>query len=105
MTPNHPAEKDRADVIHQRVLIVDDLGFIRTTLVRLLTRIGVAEIKTAKDGAAALGLIESGAVDCVVSDFRIQPVNGLQLLQKIRRGATAGPRDRPGTVVPGPTRD
>src|SRR3546814_11289513 len=101
MTPNHPAEKDRADVIHKRVLIVDDLGFIRTTLVRLLNRIGVAEIKTAKDGAAALCLLESGAGECVVSDCRMHPVNGLQLLQQSRYGANAGTGDPQGHPVTG----
>lgn len=98
--PRHDAAQiaQRAEVC---LLIVDDSGFIRLMLTRLLARLGYTQARLASDGLEALKLVAAGQVNCVISDVRMQPLNGLQMLQQIRAGDTMADRGLPFLLVTG----
>jgi len=67
-----------------RILVVDDSNPHRRLLTALFNRAG-HEVVTAPDGVAALALLETQAVDAVVSDVRMPRMDGFQLCRTIRR--------------------
>lgn len=66
-----------------RILIVDDEEKIRVILRIMLTAAG-HQIGEAASGEAALALLEREAVDLVISDMRMDGMDGLELLGAIR---------------------
>jgi DNA-binding NtrC family response regulator len=68
-------------VSKQQVLIVDDDSEMRALLTDLLVDEGY-EVHQASDGAAALALIDERRVDLVVSDIRMQGMDGMALLRE-----------------------
>jgi two-component system, chemotaxis family, chemotaxis protein CheY len=69
-----------------RVLLVDDKPFIRSLVNSMLLQAGVRHITQAGNGEEAITELRKagGRFDCVISDFNMHPMNGLQLLQSIR---------------------
>ena len=66
-----------------RILIVDDEPRILLLMKGLLKANGY-EVETAKDGAAALEIVKAGVVDIVVTDLRMQPMDGMELFREVR---------------------
>ncbi|ELZ20456.1 multi-sensor signal transduction histidine kinase [Halosimplex carlsbadense 2-9-1] len=65
------------------VLLVDDSGFFRTIV---SDRLGEAEnvsVWKAEDGEEALETLADRSVDCVVSDFEMPGLNGLELYERV----------------------
>ena len=65
-----------------RILIVDDEPRILLLMKGLLKTNGY-EVETAKDGAAALEIVKAGGVDIVVTDLRMQPMDGMALFREV----------------------
>ena len=65
-----------------RILIVDDEPRILLLMKGLLKANGY-EVETAKDGAAALEIVRAGGVDIVVTDLRMQPMDGMALFHEV----------------------
>jgi CheY-like chemotaxis protein len=65
-----------------RILIVDDVRLVLTSLRRLLERAGF-EVEAAESGAEALATLERASVDVVVSDFMMPGMNGIELLREV----------------------
>ena len=80
------------DFSHLSFLVVDALPFIRHLVQGMLERMQAARILQASSGEEALERLRDGPdpMDCVISDWSMGPLGGLQLLQAIRSGA-AGP--------------
>ena len=71
-----------------RVLVVDDYATMRRIVRNLLQQIGFAEIDEAPDGATALSKLRDGTrYGLVISDWNMEPMSGLQLLQEVRSDA------------------
>jgi CheY-like chemotaxis protein len=68
----------------QRVMFVDDEEGVRQSWDRLLTERGF-RVSTAEDGAGAKLRLEEEPADVVVADLRMPRVDGLQLLEWIKR--------------------
>ncbi len=66
------------------VLVVDDDAMNRVMLSRLLTREGYA-VTEANDGAAALELVDKHAFDLVLLDVMMPGIDGLQVLETLRK--------------------
>ena len=66
------------------VLVVDDYGTMRRIIRNLLTQIGFSNIDEAADGATALGKLRERQFGLVISDWNMEPMTGLQLLQEVR---------------------
>jgi len=74
-----------------KLLVVDDEKNIRLTLTTLFESAG-HQVTTAEKAQEALAfLAQEGNFDLVLSDYRMAEVNGLELLQQIKRESPALP--------------
>ena len=73
-----------------RILIIDDEHDIRTTS-RLLLEAWGYEVRTAKDGAHALGCVESWTPDAVLVDLNMAGMDGFVTTRKLRRACAGAP--------------
>jgi len=69
------------------VLIVDDYKTMLRIIRNLLKQIDFNNVEDATDGAEALGKLRTGGFGLVISDWNMQPMTGLQLLQEVRADA------------------
>jgi DNA-binding NtrC family response regulator len=72
------------------VLLVDDDEMLLAVLKALLMTSGY-EVLTAEDGNKAIGLVKAVALDLVISDIRMTPMNGIELLRLIHQAKPALP--------------
>lgn len=66
------------------VLVIDDEARTREALTRLLAREGYQTV-TAGDGAEALRALESATPDVILLDLMMPGMDGLELLEALRR--------------------
>jgi two-component system, chemotaxis family, chemotaxis protein CheY len=69
---------------NMKILVVDDSATMRRIVSNVLSMLGFANITTAINGKEALQALGSDDFDLVVSDWKMEPINGLDLLKKIR---------------------
>jgi response regulator RpfG family c-di-GMP phosphodiesterase len=69
-----------------RILVVDDEKVIRDMLADFLGMEGYV-VRTAEDGTSALGELEKGHYDLVISDLKMPRMGGIQLLDAIGKTA------------------
>jgi CheY-like chemotaxis protein len=68
-----------------RILVVDDVGYVRHYLDRLLTQHGHSVV-TAASGMAALELLkQDNAIQAVITDLLMPGMDGLELFKKVQR--------------------
>lgn len=70
-----------------KVLIVDDYKTMLRIIRNLLKQLNVQDVDEASDGAEALAKLRAGSFDLVISDWNMEPMTGLQLLQEVRADA------------------
>lgn len=70
---------------NKSVLVVDDQQFLRSVIVDILGNLGMREVYTACDGAQAIEQIKNYCPDAVITDWIMQPVDGLALTRWIRK--------------------
>ncbi|WP_341644466.1 chemotaxis response regulator CheY [Thauera sp. SDU_THAU2] len=68
-----------------KFLVVDDFSTMRRIVRNLLKELGYTNVDEAEDGAIALQKLTSGQFDFVVTDWNMPNMDGLTLLQTIRR--------------------
>jgi two-component system chemotaxis response regulator CheY len=68
-----------------RVLVVDDSSTMRTIQKRSLNSLGITDVLDAKDGLEALRVLENETIDLVMTDWNMPNMDGLTLLQEIRK--------------------
>jgi len=88
----------------RRFLIVDDKPFLRNLLHGMLLRSHAGEVRHAANGAAAMDILnepQAECIDCLLCDWNMEPVNGLELLRAIRAGELRTPRDLPVVMLTG----
>ena len=66
------------------VLIVDDYRTMLRIIRNLLKQIGFDNVEEVTDGAEALAKLRAGRFGLVISDWNMEPMTGLQLLQEVR---------------------
>ena len=67
-----------------KVLVVDDYKTMRRIIRDLLKQLGYNDIDEAADGSQALSMLRSGKYGLVISDWNMEPMTGLRLLEEIR---------------------
>jgi len=85
-----------ADFSSHRFLVADDKRFVRSIIHRMLSQCRAGSITHASNGAEAIRVLaESDEIfDCVLCDWNMEPVDGLELLRSIRTGSIhRTPRD------------
>jgi two-component system chemotaxis response regulator CheY len=68
------------------VLVVEDQEYIRKLIVQLLKKLGCASVIEAGDGEEGLQVLSRSTPDLVICDIKMEPVDGLTLLHKVRAG-------------------
>lgn len=86
-------EQIGGNIYNSSILVVEDEHFIRMLVIQALTSLGFGTIHEATDGQEALRLLEKEEIDIVLSDIEMEPMNGLDLVKRIRMGETLAPRD------------
>jgi two-component system chemotaxis response regulator CheY len=66
------------------VLIVDDYKTMLRIIRNLLKQIEFENVEEASDGAEALSKLQAGNFGLVISDWNMEPMTGLELLQHVR---------------------
>ena len=77
---------------NSKFLVVDDFKTMRSIVKKNLQQIGFTHIDEAEDGEAALALLQKAFAEntpyhCVVSDWNMPKMSGLELLVKVRTDA------------------
>lgn len=68
-----------------RFLVVDDFATMRRIVRNLLKDLGYNNVEEAEDGNDALGKLQLSSFDFVISDWNMPNMDGLQLLNEIRK--------------------
>ena len=69
------------------VLIVDDYKTMLRIIRNLLKQINFNNVEEASDGTEALQKLRTGQFGLIISDWNMEPMTGLQLLQEVRSDA------------------
>lgn len=83
-----PVVTDKELFASQRVLFADDDAAVRALMRALLIDIGIGEVRIVRSGEEALGVAHSFDPTILISDWQMQPMDGLELLTRIRTGST-----------------
>jgi CheY-like chemotaxis protein len=78
-----------------KILLVDDNHYMRVLLSEILRAIGVQHLFEANDGAEALQALRNNAVDIVMTDLSMQPLDGIDFVRLLRNSP-----DSPNPMVP-----
>jgi two-component system chemotaxis response regulator CheY len=70
---------------NMNVLIVDDYKTMLRIIRNLLKQIDFNNVEEASDGGEALSKLRAGNFGLVISDWNMQPMSGLELLQEVRQ--------------------
>jgi DNA-binding NtrC family response regulator len=68
----------------RKILVVDDDDFSRHPVCETLKRKGY-DVEETADGASALDMLSKDGFDLVISDFKMPGMNGVELLEKMRK--------------------
>ena len=79
----------------ERILFADDDAFVRELIEKALVDLGAQELKSASSGAEVLKELESFQPTIIITDWKMQPINGLELLRKVRGNQTSIAPDTP----------
>jgi two-component system chemotaxis response regulator CheY len=72
------------------LLIVDDSGSMRTVIKKIVTISGfqIDNCLEANNGREAMELLSSNWIDIIISDINMPEVNGLELLEQLKKNDT-----------------
>lgn len=77
------------------VLVVDDSAALRGALRAVLTSLGVTRIAEAADAIEAIDILRAGEITLTITDWKMEPMDGLALIKAIRQGAVGPNADMP----------
>ena len=66
------------------ILLVDDEKSVRTTLALMLKRVGY-QVEEAVNGKSALEKIKNQFFDLVITDLKMEPVGGMEVLRQVAK--------------------
>ncbi len=67
------------------VLVVDDSQTMTTIISKLVREVGFSDIDQVNDGPSALARLREKKYGLVLSDWDMRPMNGTELIQRIRK--------------------
>ena len=78
-------EDDRVDFARVSVLVVDDNLHMRRLMADILQAFGMGKVYEAVDGVEALAVMNENIVEIVLCDWMMDRLNGIELLQEVRK--------------------
>lgn len=75
-------------------LVIEDQGFARNVIVRILRQLDFATIMEAAEGSSGLEIALDRFPSIIIADIEMEPVDGLTFLRELRK------RERPGLHIP-----
>jgi len=75
------------DLQRLNVLIVDDNRHMRFLIKTILHAFGIREVMEAADGSDALKMLRTSPADVLVTDWMMEPLDGLDLTRMVRTGS------------------
>ncbi len=70
-----------------KFLVVDDFSTMRRIIKNLLNDLGYPNVTEADDGKTALPLLQAGEFDCLITDWNMPGMPGLDLIKAVRANA------------------
>ena len=70
-----------------KILVVDDLAGMRSALRQVLSKLGFETVVECEDGVQALDCLRADDITLVISDWQMEPMDGLALLHEVRNDA------------------
>jgi len=70
-----------------KVLLVDDNEHMRAIVGTILKGIGIVNLREARDGSEALEALRTWPADIAIVDFRMEPMDGVDLIRLVRNAA------------------
>jgi two-component system chemotaxis response regulator CheY len=81
------AAQDNAKILPAKIMVVDDLDSMRRALRQALGKLGFETVVECEDGAQALTRLREDNITLVISDWQMEPMDGLALLREVRSDA------------------
>lgn len=91
------------DLTKISVLIVDDNKHMQHLLREVLRVLGIRDVHTADDGAAALKDLKAFTADVVICDWNMKPIDGLEFVRMVRTSEDSADRTVPIIMLTGHT--
>jgi DNA-binding response OmpR family regulator len=76
---------EKVNINELAFLVADDMPDVRMIIKRTLQQMGARTIVTVVNGIQAKDAMESSRFDCIISDWNMPVMNGLELLQWVRK--------------------
>jgi CheY-like chemotaxis protein len=86
-----------------KILLVDDNHHMRVLLIEILRAIGVKHVFEANDGAEALQLMRTHAIDIIMSDLAMEPLDGIDFVRLLRNSPDSPNPMAPVIMITGPS--
>lgn len=87
---------DTSEMLRDRkIMLVDDSAALRGALRSILSSLGAEQLTEAGDAGEALGALSCEGIDLLITDWKMEPLDGLALVRAIRAGKSAAARDIP----------
>ena len=68
------------------ILVVDDNRSIREMHVELVKKLDpMGNVFAARDGSEALGILHEKSIKLIITDIRMEPMSGLELIREVRK--------------------
>ena len=84
-----------------KILLVDDNHYMRVLLAEILRAIGVKDIWEANDGAEGLQMMRDHAVDIVMTDLSMQPLDGIDFVRLLLNSPVSPNKMCPVIIITG----
>lgn len=80
-------------------LVVDPSAFMRRTVIGILRFFGATDIREAADGAVALQILQGFTPDIILTEYLMEPLDGLDMTRILRRDPAPAKRFVPVIMV------
>lgn len=91
------------DLQHLNVLLVEDNEHMQSLLKEILRNFRIKNVRVADDGADAIKAMRTFAVDLIIADWNMQPIDGLEFVRMIRTSSDSANPDVPVIMLTGHT--
>lgn len=89
--PSDTVARDRTALAKRRFLVVDDQSYMIEVIGEILRHYAAEDVVRADSVDTAIVRFDPhSGFDCIICDFNMKPINGIQFLQAIRAGKLAG---------------